>query len=68
MENKTTRKILKVLAGFGLVGGAVHLLSPLGFDLLGKVSSIVGTTVTPWIQFVAGLGTLVVIFMLWKKI
>ena len=67
MKEKTTKKILIGLGVLAMVGGAVHVLSPLGFDLLAKVVTPVFKTYTSWVQFVVGVATLVFAFLRLKK-
>lgn len=56
MKKKTKKKILKV--GFFLagVGGLVHLLAPLGIDVLSIFGNISGI-----VQFIAGGTTIAVV-------
>lgn len=51
------------------VGGLVHLLQPLGFNLLTWLSTMIGSAATNVIQFLAGVATIIVVakVMKWMK-
>lgn len=55
---KLWRRISLIGAG---VGGLVHLLQPLGVNLLGIFGGI-----STWVQAIAGVLTLYAVFMAWK--
>lgn len=67
MKEKTTKRILTTLGVLALVGGAVHLLQPLGYDILEKLVRPVAGDYTSWVQFVAGVATLVFVVLRLKK-
>ena len=52
-----------------IVGGLVHLLQPLGFNLLTWLSTMIGSAATNVIQFLAGVATIIVVakVMKWMK-
>lgn len=51
------------------VGGLVHLLQPLGINLLTWLSTMIGSAATNVIQFLAGVATIIVVakVMKWMK-
>ena len=67
MKNKTTKRILFGLGILAVIGGAVHVLQPLGFDILDKIVRPIFAGITPWIQFIAGVSTIVISWLSLKK-
>lgn len=57
-----TKKLWKRIGLIGAIaGGAVHVLQPLGVNLLGIFGGL-----SPWVQGIAGILTLYVVFVFWK--
>lgn len=56
--DKNVKMLLIILA---IVGGLVHVLAPLGINLLGFLGGL-----SPIVQFVAGVATIIVVWPLLK--
>ena len=58
--------VLSLLLTF--VGGLVHILQPLGVNILGWLSSLMGPGISMVVQFLAGVATILVVFKVMKWI
>ena len=62
MKAKTKKMLMKVLCVLTFVGGLVHVLQPLNFDLLGFFQGF-----APWVQLVAGVATVWYVTWMWMS-
>lgn len=60
------RKVLLTLASLGILGELVHVLQPIGFNILTLFNSFGGYA--NWVQFIAGASGIIALLYAWKKL